>query len=439
MYKLFDYQQNLVDRARNSLASGNRSVLIVSAPGSGKSVVIAEIARLAALKGNQVLFMVHRKELVEQIKNTFIKQGVDLSHTAIMTVGKIANRLGKIAKPTLIITDETHHSLAKTYRKIYDYYKDVPRLGFTATPVRLSGKGLHDVYDDMIVGKSVKWLIENDHLAPYTLYSYKGLDTNQLKRSSTGDYTQKSMDNMAKQVIYGDIVENWKDKAKHQKTIIYCHAVWFSKKVAKAFQDAGINAIHVDSKTPAEKREQIMQDFKTSKIQILCNVNLISEGFDVPDCSCVVLLRPTMSLVVYLQQAMRCMRYQKNKNAIIIDQVGNCFRHGLPDDAHKWTLRDITKQAKRKQSPNTVHVQTCPHCFAVVKSGVKICPICGFELKERKQEIEINKKAKLSKIFKVKRPKPHFENIDDLKNYAKENHYKTGWIFYQAKARGWIK
>lgn len=135
MYKLHGYQTKLVNQARQRLSSGKKSVLIVSPAGSGKSVVIAEIARLALLKSQgQVMFTVHRKELVEQIKGSFKANDVDLSRCTIMTVGKIAHRLDKLPKPTLIITDETHHSLAKTYKKIYEYYSDVPRLGFTASP-----------------------------------------------------------------------------------------------------------------------------------------------------------------------------------------------------------------------------------------------------------------------------------------------------------------
>ena len=134
MLKLFDYQQRLVTETRQALSNGNKGVLIVSPPGSGKSVVIAEIARLTTLKKNRILFFVHRKELVNQIKDSFIKQDVDLHYCTIMTVGKVANRLNILPKPNLIIVDESQHSRARTYRKIFDFYSDVPRLGFTGSP-----------------------------------------------------------------------------------------------------------------------------------------------------------------------------------------------------------------------------------------------------------------------------------------------------------------
>lgn len=445
MFKPYPYQQELIDKARKSLANGNKSVLIVSPAGSGKSIVIAEIARLAINKGGHVMFMVHRKELVEQIKETFLKDEIDLSHTTIMTVGRIKNRLGKLSKPTLIITDETHHSLAKTYQTIYKYYSDVPRLGFSATPWRLSGKGLKDVYDDMVIGPSVKWLIDNHYLAPFKMYGFQA-DTSDLKKSSTGDYTKKSMDDMASKIIHGDIIRNWKDKANGRKTIVYCHSIEFSKKVAQWFNDAGIPAKHADSKTPAKERDEIMDKFREGKIKVLCNVDLVSEGFNVPDCSCVIMLRPTQSLVLYIQQSMRSMRYVKGKTAIIIDQVENYKNFGLPDADRQWSLND---RKKRKKSDKTIGpaIRTCDECFAVIPAQCIKCPICGAKLKIAEKKVEIDKKAKLQEVtdFKLevnnlvtKKPS-ELKTIGELKAYAKAKGYKPGWLYFQQKQRGWIK
>lgn len=445
-FKPYPYQQELIDKARASIARGNRHVMIISPAGSGKSIIIAEIARLAIKKGGHVMFMVHRKELVNQITETFVKDGIDLVHTTIMTVGRIKNRLGKLPKPTLMICDETHHSRAKTYRDIYDYYSDVPLVGFTATPWRLSGKGFGDIYDDMVEGPTVEWLIDNHYLAPFTVYGYNNGNQSALKKSSTGDYTSKSIDNFANTIIRGDIVKTWREKADGRKSIIYCHAVWFSQAVAQAFNDAGITAKHVDSKTPAGERNQIMADFKAGKIKILCNCDLISEGFNVPDCSCVVLLRPTESLVLYIQQAMRSMRYQLGKHAIIIDQVGNFQRFGLPDTPHKWTLADRKKQGKKSGgSDGGVAVKTCDQCFAVINANCKICPICGAEIKVEQTPVEVDKEAKLTDVTKfkfttnylvTKRPE-ELKSMQELYAYAKAKGYKRGWVWYQAKNRSW--
>lgn len=445
MYKPFPYQQKLIDEARQSFADGHHAVLIQSPAGSGKSIIIAEIARLAIEKGSHVMFTVHRKELIEQIKETFEKDDIDLAHTTIMTVRKIANRLGKLPKPSLIITDEPHHSLANTYRKIYDFYEGVPRLGFTATPWRLSGKGLHDVYDDMVEGPSVQWLIDHHYLAPFDEYGFPA-NTEMLKKSSIGDYTNKSMDDFASHIIYGDIIKSWKEKAQGQKTIVYCHAVWFSQKVAEAFNQAGIPAAHADAKTSETDRERIMTDFRNGKIRVLCNVDLVSEGFNVPDCSCVVLLRPTASLVLYIQQAMRAMRYRPHKKAVIIDQVSNFERFGTPVSPHNWTLAD-RKKKKRGNNSTGPAIRTCSNCFGVIPASCRICPLCGAEIEVEKAEIQIDKTAKLKKVngftpitvnyIVTKRPN-ELNSPAELKQYAKAKGYKAGWVWYQMKSRGWV-
>lgn len=444
MFKLFGYQQELVDKARQSLAKGNHSVLLVSPAGSGKSVIIAEITRLAIEKGGHVMFMVHRKELVDQIVDTFLKDDIDLSHTTVMTVGKIKRRLGKLPTPTLIITDETHHSLAKTYQDIYNWYDNVPRLGFSATPWRLSGKGLKDVYDDMVEGPTVKWLIDHHYLAPFTLYGYNA-DTSMLKKSSTGDYTNKSMDDFASHIIYGDVIKEWREKVDGQKTIIYCHSIEFSKQVAQAFNEAGIQAMHADSKTPAAERDQIMNDFKNGKITVLCNVDLISEGFNVPDCSCVVMLRPTQSLVLYIQQSMRCMRYQPGKQATIIDHVSNYENFGLPDTDREWTLEDRTK---KKGGGGGQSTRTCDKCFAVIPISCRTCPVCGAELETESTELINDKAVHLTEIknfkplttnYLVTKKPAELNSMQELYAYAEAKGYKRGWAWYQGKQRGWVK
>lgn len=448
MFQLFDYQQDLVDKARNALAAGNQGALIVSPPGSGKSVVISEIARLTVKKGGRVLFFVHRQELVKQIKESFRQQGVDLNYCTIMTVGKVANRLKILPKPNLIIVDESQHSRAKTYRKIFDYYSDVPRLGFTGSPWRLSGKGFKDIYSAMVQGPTTKWLIEHHKLAPFTVYGYQLGDKNVLKHSSTGDYTKQSMDDFTHSIIHGDIVKSWLKFAKDRKTIIYCHSTSFSKEVAQAFRDAGINAVHADAKTPQTKRDKIMKAFKNGEIKVLCNVDLVSEGFNVPDCSCVVLLRPTESLVIYLQQSMRAMRYQKGKHAVIIDQVGNFERFGLPDADRKWTLEDRSKHPQRDgQTVDGPAIKTCPECFGVIRAELVICPLCGHDFSAEIREIKQKKEQELQKIkaqqihidyISTKKPE-ELTSFKDLAIYGKLHGYKPGWAYFQAKKRGFIK
>lgn len=448
-FGLYDYQTELVTKARKSLATGNKGVLIQSPPGSGKSVVIAEIARLTTDKGNRVMFLVHRKELVEQITETFKANEVNLDLCTIMTVTKVANRLTLLPKPSLIITDETHHSRAKTYRNIYDYYSDVPRLGFTATPWRMSGKGFEDIYSEMVEGKSVKWLIENNRLAPYEYYSIPEADIGKLQKSSTGDYTNKSIEKALKSTIFGDVVENYVKVASGQKTIIYAHSIEYSQKFADEFKGVGIKAVHVDSKTPSAERDEIMNDFRIGKIKVLCNVDLISEGFDVPDCTCVIMARPTDSLVLYLQQSMRCMRYQPNKTATIIDHVANYTRHFLPDTDRTWNLKGFEKKRKKQQrNENEIAIKECPNCFGVMESKSLIendfhCPYCNFKIEVIKADKEVidatlskldsdsltvsYEKINIIKKYKQK-DKKELTSIEDWYLYAKAHNFKDGWL-----------
>lgn len=446
MLKLYPYQETLVQEARKDIAGGAKGVLIQSPPGSGKSVVIATIAKYATDKKNHVLFIVHRKELVRQIEETFELVEVDKQYSTIITVGKAANRLDVLPKPTIIITDESHHSRAATYRKIYDRYPEAIRLGFTATPWRMSGKGFRDIYDTIIHGKQVDWLIENEFLAPYDYYAPTLSDMNVLKKSSTGDFTKDSMDKAVGKVIFGDIVKHYEELAEGRKTILYAHSVEASKEIAQTFINKGINAIHADAKTAPLKREAIMENFKNGDLQVLCNVDLVSEGFNVPDCSCVILVRPTASLVLYLQQSMRSMRYQEGKKAIIIDHVGNYSMHGLPDTHREWSIEDREKK-KSNKSNNDVPIKHCSFCQMVNHSKVRVCEGCGEEFPVEQTEMKTLEDAKLEKIdtfsfqtdYQIIQLKKEYgskkieelKTIDDFFLFAKAHNFKEAWIKFR--------
>lgn len=456
MYKLFDYQQKLVNQVRKEIASGHRGVLIVSPPGSGKSVVIAEIARLTIGKGGHVMFFVHRRELIDQITKSFKQQDVDLHHCTIMTVRKIANRLGKLPKPNLIICDESHHSKAKTYQKIFDYYSNVPRLGFTGSPWRMNGQGFADIYSAMIQGPTVKWLIEHHKLAPFCYYSVPLFDQDKLKKSSTGDYTVASMTEASQPTLYGDIIKTWLDKAKGKRTIVYAHDTKHSQQIAQAFRNVGVKAQHCDSKTPSEQRKTIMNDFRTGKITVLCNYGLVDEGYDVKECECCVIARPTGSLVFNIQSTMRCMRYLPNKVGIIIDHAGNYKRFGLPDTQREWTLEGREKGKTSSSGATIKSVTVCQTCFASFYRTGGTCPYCGAALGEEKK-IEVVDDAELKKVTRSrlaivkqleqsaatqniagKRPN-ELKSFKEIQAYAKLKGYRPGWAYYYAKQRGFIK
>lgn len=464
--KLRDYQKTLINETRKKLAK-DKKVCIQAPCGSGKSVLIGYITKKTSDDKKRVLFLVHRKELLVQIYETLISFECDFAYIDMYMVQTACRRLHKLETPFLIITDENHHCLAKSYTKIYEHFNTAYLLGFTATPVRLSGEGLSEIYSNMVKGPSVKWLIENNFLAPYKLFSVKLADTSNL-HTRAGEYKKNEVNElMENNTIYGETIKNYLKLASERKTIVYCSSIESSIETAQEFNNNNIPAKHLDGSTPKKKRQKAIEDFREGKITVLTNVDLFGEGFDVPDCECVILLRPTQSLSLYIQQSMRCMRYKEAKNAIIIDHVGNCFKHGLPDDNREWSLKG---KIKKKKNDDEIKIRECPQCFGVTSPFAKECPYCGYlfpklkvkkkktvedleleeitrlDILERKPFNYINKIKTLSEMIdfvELKKCKPgaifiqlqERENIevteDDLKRWQKLAGYKRGWWTHQ--------
>lgn len=446
MIPLRDYQEELVNGLYNSMSKGNKNIMVQSPAGSGKSVTMSEIARRATEKGNRVLFVVHRRELLSQIKGTFITNDVDMELCHVGMVQTVANKIKKDKEPTptIILVDEAHHSLAKTYTDIFEHFPNAFVYGFTATPWRMSNKGFTDAFEDLILGKTVQWLIDNERLAPFKYYSKNLMNDNKLKHQSTGDFSNDSITLALEPQIYGDVIENFRKFADNKKTIVYTHNVESSKTVAEKFNQEGYNALQVDGKTPKQQRELAMEMFREGKVNILVNAELYGEGVDVPDCECVILLRPTESLTLFIQQTMRAMRYQPNKQAIIIDHVGNYTRHGLPNTEHDWQ-EYFEGSNKKSKSDNSIPIKECPECFGVVESAYTICPYCGCEFpKEETQELTIDETAELEEVtnemitLNFKKPED-CNNMKELADLGKFLGYKPGWSYIQGKRLGLIK
>lgn len=435
--QLREYQEELIDRVRASYKQGYKAPCIVLPCGGGKSVIIAEIARRTTEKGNNILFLIHRKELQDQIIRTFCRWGVDMSLCNVMMVQTAVYRINKLPPPSLIITDENHHCLAASYKKIYDAYPKARRIGMTATPVRLNGDGLGDVNDILIKGVSAKWLIDNHYLAPYDYYAPSVSDLTGI-RITHGEYSAADITNaLARSTVFGNVIEDYKELAGGRQAVCYCASVRHSQMMAEAFTSAGIDAVHIDGTTPKSARDKVISDFRCGAIDILCNVDLISEGFDVPDCGAAILLRPTKSLTLYIQQSMRCMRYREGKRAVIIDHVGNYARFGMPDEDRTWSLDKKDKQ-KKTEAEVTVKASMCPSCFAVFPPA-PVCPYCGTEMPKRERTLDTDESTELQKIdgFKL-----DFKTPDDCKDfkelaaYGKNHGYKPGWAYYRARERG---
>ena len=446
-FNLHEYQNKMIEDVRQAYRNGFKYPCVVAPCGAGKSVVISEIARMTTNNGKNILFLVHRKELIDQIKNTFIKNGVDIEYVTFGMVQTVINKLDKIPYPSLIITDENHHAKANTYKKIYEHFSDVLRIGFTATPIRLNGEGLKEVNDILIPSVSVQWLIDNQFLAPFDYYTFENIDTTKLKKNKTGEYSNKSIDKALGKKIYGNVLKNYLEKGNDGQAIVYCHSIEFSKSIVDMFNNHGLVAKHIDAKTNKKERDQIIQDFREKKIRILSNVDLIGEGFDVPDCNVVIMLRPTKSLSLFIQQSMRGMRYKPNKKSIILDHVCNCLEHGLPSTQREWSLEGRKKKSKTDDF-DKIEIRICQKCYATNLKENLECQICGhkFETETRNNNLKQDNKAQLRKVTDADfllvmdfRKPEDCKSLKELQELAKNKGYKSGWAWYQAKMMNLIK
>lgn len=438
--QLRDYQQILYQKARWAFKHGKR-VLVVAPCGAGKTYLFSEMIRNT--KG-EALVLVHRRELKEQHERLF--QSLGITNARVNTYQTERNRLGLYPKPKLLIVDEAHLSRSRGWSEIVEFY-DTYTVGLTATPVRLDGKPLGDIYQTMVQGITTKELILQHRLSPYEYYAPVTVDTDNL-RISAGDFLLKDLERlMSDRAIYSDALKSWQKIAEREKTIVYCVTIDHAKQTAQLFTDAGYPAVEIDGNTPTKKRDQIMQDFRDGKITVLCNVGIISEGVSIDDVSCCLLLRPTESHALYWQQAMRCMRYQPGKIAKIIDCVGNYSRNPLPDAYVEWSLTKSAKKPPNLTPAGDFKIRTCKECFMVFPTA-PVCPFCGatYELhpKEIKahEEIELHrideeKKIELERLRKwQKREVGMCTTFDELLKIQEDRGYKNGWAFRMAKMKG---
>lgn len=436
--ELRPYQEKLIADIKECLhARRFSSVVAVLGCGGGKSVIAASIAGGATSKGNRVLFIVHRRELCEQIRGTFEQCGVDMSLCDVSMVQTVSRHLGDMPDYKLIIVDEAHHATAKTYRKVFDHYSGIPLIGFTATPIRLGQGGLGEVFERLVTSVSTKWLIDHNYLAPYRYFSVKLADTSKL-HTVAGEYKQDEVaELMQSKEIYGDTVTQWLRLANGLKTIIYTASVEAAKSTAERFCDEGIKAIALDGNTAQSERQAAVEAFRRGEITVLCNCELFGEGLDVPDCECVVLLRPTKSLSLFIQQSMRSMRYKQGKTAIIIDHVGNAYLHGLPDDPREWSL-----EPKKKQE-TTVKIRECKNCFAVYSPTLSRCPFCGAEAtteirtQERKTvEVDLVELERTEHIKRTRLADAELKTWEEVVEFGKLHGYKFAWNIRYADSHG---
>ena len=407
------------------------------------------------------MFLIHRKEVLQQAVKTFNNQDVNPDLLTAGMVQTLTRRVDKLPIPDVILVDEAHHALAKSYQRILNKFPQAIVLLFTATPHRTGRVQLDRIADDIIVGQSIHELTEKGFLAPFRYFQPPGdFDSKLLKRGSTGDFTNDSMQQAMSTKIFGHIVKQYKRIADGMQAVVYTYSVDSAIKIANEFNSEGISAIEVDGTTSKERRTVAVQKFRDQEIKILVNVNLFTEGVDLPNVDCVIMARPTASLALYLQFSMRCLNPRPGKTAIIIDHANNFKSFGYPDDDRDWkqAIKSGKQKSKTLLTDPGLSIVTCDYCFAVVKaSEVKDgkCPICGKPIKvhEAKPVSDVDlveatreRKARIKQIIQdqvmtniVDKSVSELHSFQELAAYGKLHGYKPGWAYLMAKKKGLIK
>lgn len=376
MIELRDYQERLIQQAQGALASNIRRILIQLPTGGGKGRILPRLARLRAEAGRRVLIVAHRAELIDQISAALDDEGLMYGRiqprhprmdfpVQVGMVQTVSRRLKTLRDFDDVMVDEAHHMPAGQYTAMLDAWPDAALTGLTATPIRTDGAGLGDYFDQMFCGPTTAELIDRGFLAGFDYYMpSRQLDLSSVGKSM-GDYKRDAaMRAMNKARIVGDAVEHYRLYLNNRPAIVFCMGVKHTHEVAALFCDAGIKAAGVDGKMDMSLRRERLAGLASGALQIVTAADVISEGVDIPAVAGAILLRPTVSTALYLQQVGRALRVKPDgSRAIILDHVGNAQRHGIPTDPRLWSLN------AEKRSSKAQGVVTCKMCHRVFHEG----------------------------------------------------------------------
>lgn len=499
VYQLRPYQFRDVGRIREEFQTHN-NVLYQLATGGGKTVVFSHIVHGIDKANRSVTILVHRQELVAQCSMSLAENGLmhriiapshvsrDCMRDQIRRFGKgyihpatdvvvasvqtLVKNFNKLPPPDWIIGDEAHHFTPKsTWGKILNQYPKARVLGVTATPERLDGKGMANCFDTLVCGPTMQELIDQNFLCVPKCYSHPpGVDLNM--KTQFGDYKKsESEEKMSGRKVVGDAVEHYGDLCRGVPAVAFCVTVKHAEIVAEKFCQAGFRAIALDGKTDKQIRKGALDALGRGDLDVVTSCELISEGVDVPLAAAAILLRPTQSLSLYLQQVGRVLRrypvdspIMKRPNmaalmdgdthyAYIIDHAGNIGKHGLPQANREWILTED----KVKRPKAAIGEKDCPKCEFVHIAALDACPSCGHSyVKETRNyrggtaeelPLEIDgtliefadkphwagglslQKAPLKKLLGLAHAETHFKQI------AAARGYKPGWVYFRMKER----
>ena len=409
--QLREYQLEAIDKIRACFRGGIRNVLLQASCGAGKTIIAAEIASATIAKGNHVLFLVNRRDLVKQTVEKFEAYGLG-DEVGVIMAGEDSNLGRPIQVASLqtygrrlqfdspeinkwfhgaevVVYDESHSITAKSYKAIVDMYLGKSHIvGLSATPCRADGTGLNTVFEEIVTCIPTQELIGMGFLVPATYYAPSKPDLNKI-RTIAGDYDQKELGKRVNQPkLVGDIYENWARLASDRQTLVFATNVKHSKYIRDYFDGKGVSIEHIDAHTNDDERADIYRRFESGDLQVLTNVGVCTEGSDFPNVSAIVMAKPTRSLARWIQAASRGGRpYHGKKDFLLLDHCGGTEMHGFLEDPVEWTLSGKEPAAKKKiDRKKEKTILTCEMCSAAFCGPV--CPACGHRVKDYGKKIE---------------------------------------------------
>ena len=477
---LRDYQLDDIESLRDVMRNGARSPLYQLATGGGKTVVFSHIVQSAAAKGKRVLVLAHRRELVKQasmnltwcgVAHGIIAAGQDRDHDALVLVGSIqtvVRRLNSLPQFDLIVADEAHHAVSKTWAALIESQPKARLLGVTATPQRLDGKGLGKhcggPFDALVCGPATQKLVDAGFLARLKVYlPAAAIDVTGVRKIA-GDYDEGELEARAGGVT-GDAVGEFQKLPAGTTAIAFCVTVKHAKDVAAAFAAAGYRAKAVYGDMAKDERDAAIAGLGDGSLDVLTACEIISEGLDVPSVGCVILLRPTKSLTMCFQQIGRGMRPKADGGALVVlDHARNCLEHGLPTEPVAWSLDGVEKDTDKAppqpwqcfdcgvlNSPGRSDCAECGapkswlcperECRALNSGHDEQCRDCGTARPRRKILVadDGEMKAYVPEAYQrlLRMPYTKFlaapRSRAELTAYAKAKGYKPGWVFWRER------
>lgn len=451
MISLRPYQTDAVAQLRAHFAQKRTRVVLCAPTGSGKTVIFSYLVKATIEKNPnaRVLILTDRIELLTQAGGTLRKFGIDcasiaanvpVDHYAKVYVGMVetffrrAQKFPHLLDLTLVIIDEAHRG---NFKKLFALFKPSTFIiGATATPIAASKKDpLKNYYNGIVATVGIPELIEQGFLVPAQTYAAK-TDTSKLKTDKTGEYSIESqMDVFAKREVYDGVVNKYLHFGRGEKAICFNVNIEHSIEVCRRFLEVGVNAEHVDGETPIEQRNGILKRFQTGETQVLCNVGIVTTGYDEPSVTMVIINRATTSLPLFLQMAGRGSRLYPGKDSFKLIDMGSNWKYlGLWEDDRDW--KDIfhnPPQAKKKGANDApAPVKNCPDCDALLKMSEHVCSHCGHEF-----PLEIRKPNIVEEVeFDLIKPRDWGKlSIEELIKLQKVKEYKAGWVLHQLRER----